>query len=184
LTKLLDGDDISNAQEYVASLPKEHQHHILFAKIISALVRSRQLNEAAQYIEKLVEAGQMPGLFCFNSLVAAFAYNKQYEEAELWLEKMTSYGVHPTAFSIYPIIRSLGRSGKIEEAERIFYQVMPQSVLEGEAKSVSKLIAGVISAYHVNGMDDKAIEFFDSLPKSVRDKSGLLLVPQSSFNDK
>ena len=181
LSKLLEGDNTTKAQEYVSTLPKEQQHHILFAKIISSLIRARQLPEAAKYVEELVEAGQKPGLFCFNSLVAAFAYNKQFEEAELWLEKMTSYGVHPTAFSIYPIIRALGRDGKIEEAERIFYQVMPPSVLEGEQKSVAKLIDGLISAYHINGMYDKAIEFFDSLPKSVRDKSGLLLIPQSSF---
>jgi pentatricopeptide repeat protein len=180
--EILKRKEIDHAQQYVANLPTQQQHPIFNTLIVEALTRAKRSDDAINIVQRSLNSGITPSIFTFNSLIHGLVNEKRLDEGENWLNTMLKLGMQPTAYTFYPMFTAFGKAGRVEDVERIFYDVMPPHLLkEGNKTGVYRLVQAIISTYRVNDMEDKAIAFLESLPASIRKKSGFKLVPQNRF---
>merc|ERR1719405_226001 len=149
--------DVSRTMELL-DMMQEPMDEVLFASVIEACIRIRQLDQLWSRIQRYVKKGGMKALTAptYGSMIKAYGRSGNVERVwALWRE-MHARGVAPTAITVGCTVDALVKNGAVEEAWELVHElqqdasrshlvntVIYSTILKGfaAAKQISKILA-------------------------------------------
>ncbi|XP_047333930.1 pentatricopeptide repeat-containing protein At5g12100, mitochondrial-like [Impatiens glandulifera] len=131
---------------------------IAFNSIIRHFYVSDRMNEATEWVKKMVEKGLFPNLQTYNTLIDGYGKSRQFDKCFEILDTMESQGITPNVVTYGSIVNSLCKEMRLIDAETTMRDMVKKGV-----NANTRIYNMLIHGYCTIGMMEDANRLFEEM---------------------